>query len=38
VADIAEAFGYDAAGGGRDVCTDPLAAEVLGCDEGGAAP
>jgi len=37
LADIAEAFGHDAAGGGRDVDADPLPPEVLGSDQGCAA-
>ena len=36
-ADIAQALGHDAAGGGRDVDADPLAVEVLRGDEGRAA-
>lgn len=37
LADVAQALGHDAAGGGGDVDADPLSAEVLGGDEGRAA-
>ena len=36
-ANVAEALGHHAAGGGRDVDADPLAVEGLGGDQGGAA-
>ena len=37
LAHIAQPLGHHPAGGGRDVDADPLATEILGGDQGGAA-